>query len=92
MKRKERPSRDCTHPQIHPIYNQHTQTILHMPDRFCLQDLDIALSCESMPMSGKYRSGCSQNPTFQTYGIIMPLYRHTHMHVTPVISNQELFP
>ena len=48
------------HPGIHPIYNHQTQTLLHMPERFCWQDPDIALSCESMPMSGKYRSGCSQ--------------------------------
>jgi hypothetical protein len=30
---------------------------LHMPERLCWQDPDIALSCESMPMPGKYRSG-----------------------------------
>jgi hypothetical protein len=23
------------HPGIHPIYNQQTQTLLHMPERFC---------------------------------------------------------
>ena len=46
---------------IHPIYNNQTQTLLHMPESFCLQDPDIALSCEAMPMPGKYRSGCSQS-------------------------------
>jgi hypothetical protein len=48
-------------PGIHPIYNHQTQTLLHMPERFCWQDPDIALLCESMPMPGKYRSGCSQS-------------------------------
>jgi hypothetical protein len=43
------------------IYKHQTQTLLHMPERFCLQDPDIILSCESMPMPGKYRSGCSQS-------------------------------
>jgi hypothetical protein len=46
-------------PGIHPIYNHQMQTLLHMPERFFSQDPDIALSCESMPMPGKYRSGCS---------------------------------
>jgi hypothetical protein len=23
------------HPEIHPIYNHQTQTLLHMPERFC---------------------------------------------------------
>jgi hypothetical protein len=49
------------HPGIHPIYNHQTQTLLHMPERFCLQDPDIALSCEGMPVPGKYRSECSQS-------------------------------
>jgi hypothetical protein len=47
------------HLEIHHIYNHQTQTLLHMPERFCWQDLDIALSCEAMPMPGKYRSGFS---------------------------------
>jgi hypothetical protein len=49
------------HPVIHPLYNYQTQTLLHMPGRFCWQDPDIALSCEAMPMPGKFRSGCSQS-------------------------------
>jgi hypothetical protein len=49
------------HPGIHPIHNHQTETLLHMLERFCLQDPDITLSCESMPMSSKYRSGCSQS-------------------------------
>ena len=28
---------------------------------FCLKDPDIAVSCEAMPVPGKYRSGCSQS-------------------------------
>jgi hypothetical protein len=49
------------HLRIHPINNHQTQTLLHMPARFCCQDPDIAVSCEAMPMPGKYRSGCSQS-------------------------------
>ena len=30
------------HPGIHPIYNHQTPTLLHMPERFCCQDPDIA--------------------------------------------------
>jgi hypothetical protein len=47
------------YPGIHPIYNHQTQTLLHMLERFCLQDPDIAISCEAMPVPGKYRNGCS---------------------------------
>jgi hypothetical protein len=32
-----------------------------MPARFCLRDPDIAVSCEAMPVPGKYRSGFSQS-------------------------------
>jgi hypothetical protein len=49
------------HPGIHPIYNYQTHTLLHMPARFFRQAPDIALSCEDMPVPGKYRSGCSQS-------------------------------
>jgi hypothetical protein len=38
-----------------------TQTLLHMPERFCGRDPVIAVSCEAMPVPGKYRSGCSQS-------------------------------
>jgi hypothetical protein len=41
------------HLGIHPIYNQQTQTLLHMPERFFWQDPDIALSCESVPNAFK---------------------------------------
>jgi hypothetical protein len=36
------------HLGIHPIYNHQTQTLLHMPARFCWQDPHIAISCEAM--------------------------------------------
>mgnify|MGYP006988450356 FL=1 len=49
------------HPGIHPIISHQTQTLLHMPARFCWKDPDIAVSCEAMPVPGKYRSGCSQS-------------------------------
>jgi hypothetical protein len=48
------------HLWIHPIDNHQTQTLLHMSEKVCLQDSDIALFYESMPMPGKYRSGCLQ--------------------------------
>jgi hypothetical protein len=44
---------------IYPINNHQTQTLLHMPARFCWQGPDIALSCEAVPVPGKYRTGCS---------------------------------
>ena len=50
-----------SHPGIHPIIRHQTQTLLHMPARFCWQDSDIAVSCETMPVPGKQRSGCSQS-------------------------------
>ena len=49
------------HLGIHPIYNHETQTLLHIPARFFLQEPDIALFCEAMPVPGKYRSVCSQS-------------------------------
>ena len=48
-------------PSVHPIISQQTQTLLHMPSRFCWKDPDIAVSCETMPVLFKYRSGCSQS-------------------------------
>jgi hypothetical protein len=49
-----------SHLGIHPIYNHQTQTLLWMPTRACLQELDIAVSCEALPVLDKYRSGCSK--------------------------------
>ena len=49
------------HPGIHPMYNHQTQTLLHMPARFCWKDPDRALSCETIPGPSKHRSGCSQS-------------------------------
>jgi hypothetical protein len=50
-----------THPGIHPIISHQTQTLLHMPERFCWRDPVIAVSNEAMPGRSKYRSGCSQS-------------------------------
>jgi hypothetical protein len=58
---EERTVQRLPHLGIHPIYNHQTQTLLQMPARFCRQDPDIAISCEAMPVPGKYRSGCSQS-------------------------------
>ena len=49
------------HQGLHPIISHQTQTLLHMPERFCWKDPDIAVSCEAMPGPGKDRSGCSQS-------------------------------
>jgi hypothetical protein len=59
------------HPWIHPIFSHQTKTLLHMPERFCLQDPDITPSCESMPMPEKYRSGCSQSSIGWNTGPLM---------------------
>jgi hypothetical protein len=32
---EERTFQRLPHPEIHPIYNHQTQTLLHMPARFC---------------------------------------------------------
>jgi hypothetical protein len=58
---EERIIHRLAHPGIHHINNHQTQTLLHMTARFCWQDPDIAVSCEAMPVHGKYRSGCSQS-------------------------------
>jgi hypothetical protein len=49
------------HPGIHPIISLQTMTPLHTLARVCCKDPDIAVSCEAMPVPGKYRSGCSQS-------------------------------
>ena len=49
------------HPGIHTIISHQTQTLLHMPARFCWKSTDIAVSCEAMPVPCKYRSRCSQS-------------------------------
>jgi hypothetical protein len=61
LRQKEGPSRDFPHLEIHPINNHQTQTLSHMTTRFCSQDPDIAVPCETLPVPGKYRSGCSQS-------------------------------
>jgi hypothetical protein len=49
------------HLGVHLIISHQTQTLLHMPARFCRKDPDIAVSCEALPVPGKHRSGCSQS-------------------------------
>jgi hypothetical protein len=50
-----------SHLEIHTIISHQTQTLLHMSARFCWHDPDIDISCEAMPVPGKYSSGCSQS-------------------------------
>ena len=44
-----------------PFHNQppNADTIAHA-SKILLKDSDIAVSCEALPVPGKYRSGCSQ--------------------------------
>jgi hypothetical protein len=49
------------HPWICPLNSHQAQTLLHMPVRVCWQDPYIAVTCEAMPVPGKYRRGCSQS-------------------------------
>jgi hypothetical protein len=49
------------HPGTHPIYNHQTQTLLHMPERFCWQYPDISVSREAMTVPCKYRIRCTQS-------------------------------
>ena len=58
------------HPGIQPIYNHQTQTLLHMPERFCRRDLVIAVLYEAMPVPRKYRSGCSQSSIGWNTGLL----------------------
>jgi hypothetical protein len=50
------------HPGIHPIHNQppNSDTTAYASN-ILLKGPDIAVSCEALPVSGKYRSGCSQS-------------------------------
>jgi hypothetical protein len=45
------------HLGMHLINSHQTQTLLHMSARFCWQDPDIAISCEALPVPGKYPGG-----------------------------------
>jgi hypothetical protein len=59
------------HLGIYHLYILQTQTLLHMPERFSRQNPDIAISCEAMPVPGKYRSGCSQSSIGWNTGPLM---------------------
>ena len=56
------------HLGIHPINNHQSQTLLQMPTRFCWQEPDMVVSSEVLPVSAKYRSGCSQSPLDGAHG------------------------
>ena len=49
----------------HSIISHQTQTVLHMPARY------ITVSCEAMPVPGKYRSECSQSSIVWNIGLPM---------------------
>ena len=51
-----------TAPPGDPSHNQppNADTSAYASKIFC-KDPDIAVSCEAMPVPGKYRSGCSQS-------------------------------
>ena len=56
------------HLWIHPIISHQTQTLLHMPARFCWRGPGIAVSYEVMPVLGKYRSWWSQSSIWWNTG------------------------
>jgi hypothetical protein len=56
------------HPGIHPINNHQTQTLLHMPERFCWQDPDIDVSCAAKPMSGNTKVDANSHLLDRTQG------------------------
>jgi hypothetical protein len=68
---EERTIQRLPHLRTHPINNHQTQTVSHMPARFCWQDPDITISCEVIPVPGKYRSGCSQSSIVWNTGPLM---------------------
>ena len=56
------------HLGVHSIISHQTQTLLHMPARFCWKDPDIAISCEAMPVPGKYRRDAHSHLLVGTQG------------------------
>jgi hypothetical protein len=66
------------HPVIHTIISLQTQTLLHIPARFCFKDPDIAVSYEAMTVPGKYRSGCSQSSIGWDTGTPVKKVEKTH--------------
>ena len=56
------------HPRIHPIFSHQSQTLMHMPARFCSQDPDKAVSCDAMPVPGKYRMDAHSHLLDRTQG------------------------
>jgi hypothetical protein len=56
---KEGLCRDC--PIGDPYHNQPPNADTTAYTRKILPDPDIAVSCEALPVPGKYRSGCSQS-------------------------------
>ena len=68
-RRKDHP--ETAPPGDNPIISHQTQTLLHMPSRFCWKDPDIAVSCEATLVPGKYRSGCSQTSIGLNTGPLM---------------------
>ena len=70
-KTEEKTIQRLPHPEIHPMNNHQTQTLLLMSESFCWQDPNIALSSESMTMPGKYKRGCSQSSIGWNTGPIM---------------------
>ena len=59
------------HAGIHPIISLQTMTPLHTLARFYRKDPDVAVSCEALPVPGKYRSGCSQSSIGWNTGLPM---------------------
>jgi hypothetical protein len=60
QRQKEGSSRDC--PSWDSPHKQSPNPVtMQMPTRACLQEPNIAVSCEAQPLPGKYRSGCSQS-------------------------------
>ena len=66
------------HPGVHPIISHQTLTLFHTPARFCWKDPDIAVSCEALPVPGKYRSRCSQSSIGWNTGLPMEELEKVH--------------
>jgi hypothetical protein len=59
LRQKDGPSRDC---HIQGSINQPPNAdIIAYTSKILLKDPDIAVSCETMLVPGKHRSGCSQS-------------------------------
>jgi hypothetical protein len=85
-----RASNRLCHLGIHPVNSHQIQTLLHMLARFSWQNPDIAVSCEAMPVPGKYRSGCSKSSIGWNTGPPMEVVPRSWRDLQPYRRNNNM--